>query len=158
MTSILSDLSYDVFEAVEDLNFPAQEVVELRDINFRPKQQKNRDSSLFSKLFRSLETVNLSLITVESSESLASMGSHSSMASLSSRDGDDVSEPGSFFRAVQSLTLLNNYESSNSLITLNDPLNSMFLPELVKLFFLSFDEFMHNDPSYEEESNNGRLE
>ena len=147
------------FEVLEEINFP------LEDPTNNIKNEKSKKGKVLNKnspkdsridfinhLFVTLEKINLS--QYESSESLCSLASSNSMASMTSvqSEGDFESPANKIFNAFQSVTL-NNYESTNSLndeSLYNKKLSqsiqqySHLLPSIMKHFFSAFDNFMHN--------------
>lgn len=149
------------FEVLEELNFPLEESTFNNTNNEKSKKlkPKNKKSSndlkldFINHLFVTLEKVN-NLSQYESSESLCSLTSNNSMASMGSHSTDIEFESSvdKVFNAFQSVTL-NNYESTNSF---NDESHynkqlsqtlqkySFLLPSIVKHFFTAFDDFMHN--------------
>ena len=127
----------------------------------------NREKkTVFGKIFRAMEKVNLPM--VESTDSLSSSLSNSSFRSSQSdllsvsRNNSGIFTPEMFLDAVQSLTL-NNYGSTNSLAGLDQqvmvPIDNLNLNlnnnthsrNAVQFFFRALEEFI-NKSSEEEDA------
>ena len=151
------------FEVLEELNFPNDEVTKNNSETSKMKKVNKKSRSDFqinfiNHFFQAIEKINLS--QYESSESLCSLASSNSLASVKSFMDADNSPTGEIFNALQSLTFSNN-ESSNSVIDeisyskrLSKTVEqySHLLPSMVKHFFGAFDDFMHNHSIIEDDS------
>ena len=147
-------------EACEDvaLEMPDDHEVE----GFSSYRYVNREKkTVFGKIFRALEKVNLPM--VESTDSLSSSLSNASFRSSqsdllsSSRNDSGIFTPEMFLDAVQSLTL-NNYGSTNSLAGLDQQVtvpiinnNNTHSQNVVQFFFRALEEFI-NKSSEEEDA------
>ena len=126
---------------------------------FSSHRYVNREKkTVFGKIFRALEKVNLPM--VESTDSLSSSLSNSSFRSSQSdllsvsQNNSGIFTPEMFLDAVQSLTL-NNYGSTNSLASLEQqvvsvPTNHTQSQNAVQFFFRALEEFL-NKSSEEED-------
>ena len=126
---------------------------------FSSHRYGNREKkTVFGKIFRALEKVNLPM--VESTDSLSSSLSNSSFRSSQSdllsvsQNNSGIFTPEMFLDAVQSLTL-NNYGSTNSLASLEQqvvsvPTNHTQSQNAVQFFFRALEEFL-NKSSEEED-------
>jgi len=110
---------------------------------------KQDESTLVGKVLKTMDRINNNQFA--STDSLASMSSVNSMNSMNSNQSEiDFLAPKHIFSAVQSLTL-NNYASTNSLQSIDEPVVSPKSPEsngnVVTQFIEVVGEFMHNHDS-----------
>mmetsp|Transcript_29272 Transcript_29272/g.49281 ORF Transcript_29272/g.49281 Transcript_29272/m.49281 type:complete len:167 (-) Transcript_29272:1105-1605(-) len=151
----MAELSYgQFFDAFEDAACP---LVESHEEEPPLKAQKTKSwlatqSPLLAKVFRALEVVNHGQLEVyDSSLSLAS--SYASMTSLNS----ERSVPESAFGVFQSILIPNINDSTTSLSGLDstgieEKINPVLIPMVIKNVLFAFEEFMHNHTHLEEGS------
>jgi hypothetical protein len=156
------------FYTLEYINFPNSDsdtdsVASDKQTKAAIALQKGTDAqkkTIVNHFFKTMEKLNLGQYgSTESLPSLQTDGTVSSSSSMSSlrrtlsqssvASEEDAAEM--FFTAVQKLTL-NNYGSSNSLADLDgnehksrvQEFVKLFVPEFVREFIGTYDEFMHN--------------
>jgi hypothetical protein len=146
---------YGLFvECVEDISFDGAASTEDDDWFLASVGKKSsKGSSVFGSVFKAVEKINM----CESSDSLTSFASMSSMASANNMSQSDLVSlftPQMMMGAVESLTL-NNYASTNSLSSMDYITRGQSLkatPDtIIQFFFRALEIFINKSENDEDE-------
>jgi hypothetical protein len=141
-----AEVHYGQFiEAVEEFAFPEHESNSEYSSPRRKVQRIDNNDNVFSLFFQAVEKASFPLI--ESSGSLVSMGSQSSLRSgfSSENDLDSLDQSGQLYHALQGLLV--RQESGTALDAWKEQMEDMGempVPDLVKDFMSAYDEFVMN--------------